>query len=127
MTTVNPAPLRAKTLHWAMSAAMTAAPRELSEADANAFYRQVRRAIDHIHPESDLGEIEWVLYQFVRLDFGPADDPLLNFIRECKAKNEILRSLKLNAKVSTRVLRAVLVCQKERVARHRRKMEGKAK
>ena len=103
---------------------MTGALCERNESDADAFYRQVRHAIDHLHPESDLGEIEWVLYQFARLDFGPADDPLLSHSRKCLAENELLRNIKRNTKVPVRVLRAAMICQQERVARHRRNMEG---
>jgi hypothetical protein len=102
-----------------MVAAMNALRDELNEADAR--YEQIRSAVDRLHPDSDLGEIEWVLYQFVRLDFGPASDPHLALIRQCRAEDDILHAIKRAAKVSMRVIRAALVCQRERVARHRRR------
>lgn len=102
------------------------APRE-NEVNTDTLYEQIQSAVNHLDPGSDLGEIEWILYQFARLDFGPADDPLLNFIRKSLAEEELLRNIKRTAKVSMRVLRAALICQQERVARHRRKMEGSTK
>lgn len=96
------------------------APQNRSDMDS-VFYQQIMGAAYSLRPDSDFGEIEWLLYQFARLEFAD------NLTHKCWAEGEILWAIKRKAKVPMRVIRAALLCQQERVARHRRKMEGNTK